>query len=249
MVLRERVVDFPDREVGETTAEWMLRVVQSGLAVALRTVGGLSKERVATHLGVPIGKFNDWELGLRTAPEGALGTWGHLLRVAAEFDTVDRPMRRERRLIGAVSDDDLPEPEQDADGADPPARGDVWLTVSEVAKELRLTEDMVRRALNRGEIGGVLIGRTWRIPMSEFTIRRRELNLTVTGKTDGDDQEGAPTGITYLDDIAVENVRSVHVEMLDTDAAYVMIYGARGVDDFLQFEIRARGGKLRIYQP
>lgn len=42
------------------------------------------------------------------------------------------------------------------------------LTVDEVADHLRLSTDAVRKLLQRGEIPGMKIGSSWRIPKARF---------------------------------------------------------------------------------
>lgn len=51
-----------------------------------------------------------------------------------------------------------------------------WLTVREVAEQIKLTEDYVTRQCSAGLLGGAKIGNVWRIEQAdvdEFMARRR----------------------------------------------------------------------------
>jgi len=47
-------------------------------------------------------------------------------------------------------------------------------TVEEVADYLRISQETVRRLLRSGQLVGVHIGRTWRVPLSELESLRME---------------------------------------------------------------------------
>ena len=49
---------------------------------------------------------------------------------------------------------------------------EILMSVPEVADELRITEEAVRRMLRRGALAGVKAGKEWRIPKSELKPTR-----------------------------------------------------------------------------
>ncbi len=59
----------------------------------------------------------------------------------------------------------------------------------------------------------------------------------------------AEAGEDEIDDLSVRNVKLVHLEMLDDHLATLMIYGERGTDDYVQVDLIADGGRLRMVQP
>jgi len=62
---------------------------------------------------------------------------------------------------------------------------DPWLTVEEIAEELRVTVESVRRWLRGGELRGVFISRR-----AGYRIRRSELNRFLAARMSGPEAEG-----------------------------------------------------------
>lgn len=62
--------------------------------------------------------------------------------------------------------------------AEPEAEG-LWLTVEDVAKSLKVTEETVRRWIRQGELPVLQLGRS---PRSGYRIRRDELERFVADR-------------------------------------------------------------------